>query len=569
LVPDDRGEEAHPAEWFLTTEEKKRILLNNVYGVDIDPQAVEVTKLSLLLKVLEAEYSDSLGQQLELIRERALPDLASNIKCGNSLIGPDFYDGEQLSLLDAEEMYRINPFDWEAQYPDMMKEGGFHAVIGNPPYVRQEMLGQLKQYLKGRFQTYHGVADLYVYFIERAVGLLREGGIFSFIVANKWMRANYGRPLREWLKKQRIEEIIDFGDLPVFEQATTYPCILRLKKGEPSATFQATQVKTLDFGGLTDYVREHCYGVRQAALDSGGWSLVDERTQALLDKLRRSGVPLGDYVNGRIYRGVLSGLNKAFVIDGETQQRLISEDPASAELIKPFLAGRDVKRYQPPQSQRYLIFTRRGVKIEDYPAIERHLAAFKEQLKPKPKGWRGATWKGRKPGSYKWYEIQDTVGYYAEFEKPKMILPDISLRGNFMLDDKGKYYSVNTTYIIPIDDRYVLGLLNSWLITYFYQSISSTYRGGYLRFIYQYLVRVPIRAIDFSDPADVERHDRMVALVERMLALHKQLADAKTPMAKELLQRQIDATDRQIDRLVYELYGLTEEEIKIVEDAGS
>ena len=551
-------------EWRLTIAEKKRILLNNIYGVDIDPQAVEVTKLSLLLKVLEGETEATL--QPELLPERALPDLANNIKCGNSLIGTDFYEGGQRTLLDEEEMWRVNPFDWEAEFAEIMGAGGFDAVIGNPPYVRQEMLGEAKGYFQTHYQVYHGVADLYAYFIERGISLLREGGLFSYIVANKWLRANYGAPLRRWLKTQRIEEIIDFGDLPVFEAATTYPCILRVRKDSAETYFQVAQIESLDFRDLDAYVHQRLYPVNQTTLDEGGWSLLDERTEALLAKLRGIGVPLSEYVQGRIFYGIKTGLNKAFVIDAETRERLIAEDPKSAELIKPFLAGRDVKRYGPLPSGRYLILIPKGFtyarmgKARDawgwfqkaYSAVARHLAPFAE-----------AAQKRYDKGDF-WWELR-ACDYYEEFEKPKIILPDISLCGNFTLDDEGKFYSVNTTYIIPLGDKYLIGILNSLLTMFYYRHLSSSYRGGYLRFIYQYLVQLPIRTIDFSDPADVARHDRMVSLVERMLALHQELAAARTPTQKTMLQRQIEATDRQIDRLVYELYELTEEEIAIVE----
>jgi len=416
-------------EWRLTTAEKKRILLNNIYGVDIDRQAVEVTKLSLLLKVLEGESQETLGQQLRLWQERALPDLGNNIKCGNSLIGPDYWEGKQMALFDAEEVRRINAFDWQAEFPEVMAAGGFDAVIGNPPYVRQETLGKQKAYFQEHYHVYHGIADLYVYFIERAISLLRKGGLFSFIVANKWMRANYGQPLRRWLKTLRIEEIIDFGDLPVFQKVTTYPCILRICREQPRTRFKAAQIRALDFNSLDDYVRQHQYYVSQPGLSDQGWSLVDERTQTLLNKLRSTGVPLAKYIGGKIYRGVLTGLNKAFVINAETRAKLIAQDPKSVELIKPFLIGRNIKRYDPPQSHCYLIFTRRGVDIKKYPAIERYLTCFKEQLMPKPKGWKGPAWKGRKPGNYKWYEIQDSIDYYREFEKPKILFSLTSRAG--------------------------------------------------------------------------------------------------------------------------------------------
>lgn len=183
-------------EWRLTTDERKRILLNNIHGVDIDHQAVEVTKLSLLLKVLEGENEQSIGKQMLLFQERVLPDLTGNIKCGNSLIGPDFHGHQQMSLFDEDEIYRVNAFDWNAEFANIMKDGGFDAVIGNPPYVLQEGLSLSKAYFEKRFSVYHGAADLYVYFIEKGVSLLRRGGVFSYIVANKWLRANYGGPLR-------------------------------------------------------------------------------------------------------------------------------------------------------------------------------------------------------------------------------------------------------------------------------------------------------------------------------------------------------------------------------------
>jgi len=558
--------EARGGEWKLTTRERRRILLNNIYGVDIDSQAVEVTKLSLHLKVLEGENEETLTKQLKLFQERALPYLGRNIKCGNSLIGPDFYDG-QTTLLDDEEIYRVNAFDWEGEFSDVMRRGGFDAVIGNPPYVRQEGLGEFKAYFQDHYQVYHGSADLYTYFIERGVSLLLPRGIFSYIVANKWMRANYGLPLRVWLKGQHIEEIVDFGDLQVFQNATTYPCIIRISKDAPHDSFEVAQIKTLSFSNLSDYVDEYSYQVRQSDLDDAGWSLVEESAKKVFEKLRHTGIPLGEYVKGGIYRGILTGLNEAFVIDEETCTHLITEDPKSEEIIKPFLAGRDIKRYQPPKSDRYLIFTRRGINIKDYPAIERYLAQFKDRLMPKPKDWNGGKWKGRKPGSYQWYEIQDTIDYYQEFQKPKIIIPAIVQRASYTFDSK-VFYSNDKTSIIPTGDLYLLGILNSNVADYVIHSISSTKRGGYFEYKPMYVQQIPIRTIDFSDPQDVARHDKMVSLVERMLDLHKRLVETKTSHEKTLLQRQIEATDKQIDRLVYELYGLTEEEIRIIEDSN-
>ncbi len=286
-------------EWRLTTAERKRILLNNIYGVDIDRQAVEVTKLSLLLKVLEGENDETISKQLKLFQERALPDLSNNIKCGNSLIGWDILNDNP--GMGQDEIERINPFDCEKEFLEIFQRGGFSVVIGNPPYVRQEGLGEFKGYFQKHYKVYQSTADLYVYFIERGVSVLREEGIFSYIVANKWMRANYGQPMRKWLKELHIEEIIDFGDLQVFQGATTYPCIIRITKSVPKTSFEVTQVKTLDFQNLSDYAKENHYSVNQSALDDKGWSLADEKTQALLGKINSKGVFLSEYVGGKIY----------------------------------------------------------------------------------------------------------------------------------------------------------------------------------------------------------------------------------------------------------------------------
>jgi len=469
-------------------------------------------------------------------------------------------------MFDEEERYRINVFDWQSEFKEIFDAGGFDAVIGNPPYVRQEMLSEFKTYFQAKYTTYHGVADLYVYFIEKGISLLKPGGVFSYIVANKWMRANYGETLRRWLKGVRIEEIVDFGDLPVFQKATTYPCIIRASKNSPESSFRAVQVESLDFSDLEIYVQATSHLVNISLLQNAGWSLADDRVKRLLDKIRSKGVPLGEYVQGKIYRGVLTGLNGAFVIDVETKDRLIAEDPKSGELIKPFLTGRDVKRYEIPQNNKYLIlipngWTRLNAAVTDpwnwlkknYSSIAHYLLQFKEKAE---KRWD--------KGEF-WWELR-ACDYYGEFEKTKILLPDLSLRGDFLFDDNARYCA-NTCYMICSSEKYLVGILNSNMFSFLYRNLTSSYKGGYLRFFTQYLEKVPIRTIDFTFHTDVARHDLMVSLVNAMLDLHKQLATARTADEKTAIQRIIDATDKEIDRLVYELYELTEEEIGIVEGA--
>jgi len=559
--------DSRKGEWRLTIEEKKRILTTHIFGVDIDRQAVEVTKLSLSLKVLEGETEQTYGDQMQLFPTRALPNLSDNIKCGNSLIGPDYFSGNLIP--DSGEMNRINAFDWKAGFPEAMKAGGFDCVIGNPPYVRQELLGAQKEYFQNTYKTYHGVADLYTYFIEKGVSLLKADGLFSYIVANKWMRANYGFPLRVWLKKQGIEEIADFGDLPVFKGATTYPCILRIRKtaineAQKVSSINVSLIRSLDFRDLGEYIGNNSFAQKKINLDDQGWSLAGSATQKLLEKIGKVGVPLGEYIEGKIFYGIKTGLNEAFVIDQTTRDRLIKKDRKSAEIIKPFLAGRDIKRYMPPKSDKFLIFTRRGIKISDYPAIEEYLLPFKERLMPKPLDWKGKEWKGRKPGAYRWYEIQDTIEYYNEFEKPKIVYPNICKRPEFSFDDHS-FYANQKCFIISVDDKYLLGVLNSSLSFFLFRNMFPKLRGDFYEPGFVYIKSFPIRKVEKTNSNDFLRYQCLCHAVESILALHDQRTESKSASQKEILQRQIDASDREIDQLVYELYGLTKDEIKIVE----
>jgi adenine-specific DNA-methyltransferase len=284
-----------------------------------------------------------------------------------------------------------------------------------------------------------------------------------------------------------------------------------------------------------------------AELQDDGWTLSDANVQRLLAKLRKTGRPLGEYVNGKIYRGVLTGLNEAFVIDEAAKTQLIAEDPACVEIIKPFLAGRDIKRYRQPKSDKYLIFTRRGIKIEKYPAILNYLLQFKERLEPKPKNFTGRNWKGRKPGSYKWYEIQDAVDYYGEFEKPKVIIPAITKSANYAYD-KNSYYSNDKTSIIPTNNLFLIGLLNSQLIDFYLKNIASTKQNGYFEYKPVYVSQLPVCEPEKQIQKNIE------SMVSQILALKKQNPEADTT-----------APEAEIDRIVYELYGLTEEEVKVVE----
>lgn len=546
----------------LTSAEKKRILLNNIYGVDIDVNAVEVTKLSLLLKCLEGETETSIARQQQLWHERILPTLDNNIKSGNSLIDIDFYSTQ----LDFGEEKKIKPFNWQKAFPEVFQKGGFDVVLGNPPYVRQELLGNQKAYFEGHYRVYHGMADLYSYFIEKGIGLLKPGGLFGIIVANKWMRSNYGEPLRRWLKDQSIRQIIDFGDLPVFESATTYPCILIAgKPDEENHTFRICQVNTLKFGSLEEYVAQNGVNAEKQILDNSGWNLAGTQETDLLNKIKSRGIPLGEYVKGKIYRGILTGLNEAFVIDSATRDRLVAEDPRSAEVIKPFLAGREIKRYQTPVIKNYLIFFPKGFTnlhgknpkngwrwlTENYPGIAGYLEPFKE--------------KGEKrfdKGDY-WWELR-ACDYYAEFEKLKIIYPNILKQPEFTFDGSG-WYTNQKCFIISLDDKYLLGLLNSRLNHFLFEKYLPKLRGGFYEPSYVFFKTFPIVKPDLQKNEEVKMKLEIENLVNQLIVLNGEKLYTKLSSILEQLQGKIDFCEDRINQLVYALYGLTAEEIAMVE----
>jgi hypothetical protein len=574
-------------EWRLTTAEKKRILLNNIYGVDIDRQAVEVTKLSLLLQVLEGENRETLGQQLMLWRERALPDLGDNIKCGNSLIGPDYFEAQLMP--DEEEMRRVNPFDWEAGFPEAMAAGGFDAVIGNPPYLRiqglQEYYGDQIDYFTKRYQSAVKRFDLYLLFAEKGFSLLAKGGRLGFICPHKFLNSDFGSGLRGFfINNSALKSFVSFGNNLVFSQASTYTGILLLRK-DKSSSFTYCEFPDMLISELPPRLAAlteedfAAYDLRD--FTKKPWVLTNRDAQLVLKKLSHQSHTLGDIAE-EILVGVQSGIDSVHVLraSGETSSEIVRvfSERANATidievgLVKPFLRGEDVHRYAEPQYSYYCIYPYQLVngktkileesELRDrYPLGYAYLKEYRTEL---------AKVRARQKTNPKyWYSCHRSRNM-AVFETDRIITPEISLGCNMTLSPAGIYHNTKVYSILPSSTRpeqrnYWLGLLNSKILWWFLSNTGYVLRGGYFTFKTNYLKPFPIRTINFDDPADVARHDKMVALVECMLALHKKLAAATIPADKELYQRQIEATDRQIDALVYELYGLTEEEVGVVE----
>ena len=564
----------------LTTAKKKEILVNNIHGVDIDAQAVEVTKLSLLLKVLEAENG-----QLSLGLERVLPDLGRNIQCGNSLIGPDYYANEQMTMFDDAERYRVNAFDWQAAFPAIFAKGGFDAVIGNPPYIRilnmVDYYPSEVRYIQKAYKTANfGKVDIYVAFVEKGLQLINLNGILGFILPNKFMQADYGIGLRSLIgENAALVKLVDFGNAQVFNGATTYTCLLFLSKAYNQffeAKFNKACFSTKEFLQNSNFEKRDSKNFLASP-----WFIASSTESLLLEKLENGNLRLADIVKMSI-TGVKTGANNIFVLkrvsDEKLSFRLFREDTIDeieieieSKYLVPYLKAESLKRYKVGQSTRLLLYPYElkdeqtclipESELRKYPKTWKYLLDFRKTLEARQKGkLKGPSWYG--------LSFSSSI---KMFTQKKIVTPTLSPINAFSLDTGLNYFPQGAGggcgFVLKdtFSELYVLGLLNSKLLTFYFQRISSPFQNGWFAYEPRYLNRIPIHTIDFSNSAEVSQHNRMVALVERMLELHKRTP--ATPQEQERLAREIQATDRGIDNLVYQLYGLTAEEIKIVEGA--
>ncbi len=610
---------------------KLGIIRDSIYGVDIQPVAMEISKLRFFLSLIVDEKIDDASENRGI---QPLPNLEFKFVCANSLIplplskpetnGLLFDSEDQDSIRRLKELrddyftsYGKKKHDLERRFreaQDKMKDfylqnavkpqhnllgnqitiktkaepsltqslafwdpfgdkpaewfdsewmfgvqDGFDIVIANPPYVRQEEIKKQKPALQG-YECYSGTADLYVYFYERGFQLLRDGGVLSFISSNKYFRAGYGEKLREYLAaKGRVLQLIDFGDVPVFE-AIAYPSIILVQRLARGAALDGHKIAAVnwepnmsisEFPGILASKTIH---VPQIALRAKGWSFEAENARKLMDKLRAAGKPLGEYVENRFYYGIKTGFNEAFVVDRETRDRLIAEDASSAKALKPYLRGKDVKRWQINFADQFLIkiessenkqhpWSGKAEKeaekcfAQTYPAIYKHFKNYQEPLKNRDD-----------QGNYFW-ELR-SCAYWKEFEEPKIVFPDIAQRTEFAWDD-GKHYLVNTAYILPTKERWLMALLNSMTIFWFYGRVSNTIQGGFVRFIRQYVETIPVPT------ASISEKNALQGLVERIVKAKQ--SDSKADVSH---------LEHEINERVYHLYGLNKDEIQIIEQGS-
>ncbi len=567
------------------------ILENNLYGVDINEESVEIARLALWLRTAKPH--------------RKLSSLNNNIKCGNSLISDPEIAGDKA-------------FNWQEEFPQVFAKGGFDVVIGNPPYVHLENINETSTALAqtGEFKTYNKRGDLYCIFVEKGFKIAKEHAYVSYIMPNKWMQAGYGKELREFMLSRNLKRIIDFGDLQIFEGATTYPCIFIGKNDSEASTMKVSvlkQDKVTDFNLMISETEE-IFALSEFTSDT--WVISSKKEKEFLELLSQKHKSLSSIVEGA-YRGVLSGLSEAFLISEEVYQQIISADAKAVLVIKPFLQGRDISAYTNAQARSYLILFEKGFTSAKYGSnideptawsyIKRDFPSIAQWLEPFAEKGRKRTDKGEY-----WWELR-TCDYYAQFEVPKIIYQVFQIKPCFLLDESGLYCN-NSVWFIPTNNKALLAILNSrmgwWLITKYCSQI----QGGY-QLIWKYFGNILIPVIEG------ELAEQLSILANQMISLNKDIQAKRARFIRRLqdnmpdikitgtletfdtldfagfvselkkqkiklslaqqdeweeyfgqyktdceeLKSSIATTDAEINNRVYALYGLTDDEIKLIE----
>lgn len=603
---------------------KLYLIENCLYGVDIQPIAVQIAKLRFFISLVCDQAIDPDEENYGIL---PLPNLETKVVAANTLLGlhrgqlmlgsnevkrletelqkvrHDYFTArsykrkkvlrkedrrlcDELSKAlessgectpyDSKRLAGWNPYDTNASAsffdpgwmfglpaPSTLESGVFNIVIGNPPYVRQEELKNqtvkgsdgkdkpLKDALKGQYECFTGTADLYVYFFERSFQLLRVGGLLSFITSNKYFRAAYGERLRTYLAHAtQAHAILDFGDAPVFT-AVAYPAIIVTRKTRSVALGQLpkkveaqdwqSRVMTWtpgpDIREFPDIFERDGFALAQNDLKTDGWRMESPVGLRLLDRLCMAGTPLGKFVKNRLYRGITTGFNDAFVVNTEEYDQLIRDHRSSKELLKPYARGRDVKRWVLNDPHLWLIFTRRGCDIRKYPAIQKHLQTFRERLTPGIPG-------GRKPGPYEWFEIQDNIAYWEEFQTPKIVMGRFMDKPTYAFDDKGFFHN-DALYFAADVKPYIVAVLNSPCTWFFLRKTCTDLQNDFLQALLQYQKEIPI-------PHTTVVQQRLCeVLTMALIWLHspelKKVSDASASLMIAYLEQWLNG-------LVYELF---------------
>ncbi|HFW6690781.1 TPA: class I SAM-dependent DNA methyltransferase [Campylobacter jejuni] len=654
---------------------KKDIIENNLFGVDINPNSCEITKLRLWIELLKHSFYQSFDDETyhDL---KTLPNIDINIKCGNSLVSyfetgkslshypnikermskykrivkdykEGFYTDKNLiakeiknlqesfknfclkdkfnkeikqltnganeyskkygdflanehhdekfksffsknmfefsfdekvarkefkNLLELYErifeLEKSHPFEWRFEFPEILDDDGnfkgFDLIIGNPPYIRQEELKELKPHLAKNYKVYKGTSDIYTYFYELGFNVLKDrGGVLSYITSNKYTRAGYGEALREFLLKNvKFLEYTDLNGIKVFDSATVDTSILCFEKSKSkdnkfkylALSNEILKTCAYDIGLYKDFAE-----FSQNSLSKESFTFSDENTSALKAKIERIGTPLKEWHGLNIYRGILTGYNEAFIITTEKRNEILAnckdeaEKERTAKLMRKMLRGRDIKRYSYEWAGLWVIGTFPSLKIdiEQYPALKQYLSQFLPRIEQS--GEKGC----RKKTSNKWFETQDNIAYYEEFEREKIVYPNMNKEFIAFFDNE--FFLLNQKCFILSHQSnnkkellYLTALLNSNVNFYYFKQIGAKLGVSGYEMSKIFVEKLPIPKINSKNE---KLADELINLVDEILKAKEQDKNTNT---QEL--------ENKINSIVYKLYNLTEEEIKIIEN---
>lgn len=463
--------------------------------------------------------------------------------------------------LEEEKELPENRFAWgNILIEELFSNAVFDIVATNPPHMKQEEFSIIKDRLTD-FAAFANNADLYCFYAERAFGLAREGGSLALFMSNRWMRSEYGGNLRKFLSCKNISEIVDYGNIPTVKNVATPMSIISALNEPPSGSFNVATVSDTDYDDISAFAEEHASSCPSSRLTGEGWAFDSKDTAALMTKILSAGRPLGEYVEGRLYRGILTGLNEAFTLSAADAEELLRLEPDSADILRPFLSGRNVKRYSAPTVKKYLIFIPKGFTNANrgetqpwewlsskYPAAAARLAKYEKKAEAR-----------RDKGDY-WWELR-SCKYYDAFGRPKIICPSIVRQISATMDKSG-LYSNDKTSVVAADDYYLLGLLNSSLMDFYFRRISAKLLNDHYELKPANLAKLPIREVSPTNSFQV----RLYTEIERgAMELSSLCAVPKGERTDEEAES-IRKTERAINKAVCRLYKLTPQEINIVEN---
>jgi type I restriction-modification system DNA methylase subunit len=570
----------------LSLWQKREILLNNIYGMDVDAQAVEVAQLSLCLKLLEDETTLSTHRHQLEFRDALLPNLNKNIVCGNSLIS---WDIREMPLFQDEER-RLNPVNFESAFPQVMERGGFDAIVGNPPYIRIQALQEISPaavdyYKKHYIAASKGNYDIYTVFLERALSLLNRNGRLGYILPHKFFNSKYGAPVRGVLAKGRyLSQVVHFGDQQVFADAKTYTCLLFLDKAGRNE-FDVVKVNNLDAWRINGEGVTGTISARKINADE--WTFAVGPGSKLFEKLNRLPHKLKD-VTSRIFQGLITSADTVFLFkdfrptdeDGIVEvfsQQLEKWRSVEGRILKPVIRSGSIHRYRAESNARVLfpydvencsagLMTPEQMQ-RDYPLAWSYLNDNKSFLEARENG------KFQDPQWYRFGRSQN-LGIW---DQPKLMAPYMITELSAYLDLSDKYYFINVTtggYGITTDGTvgslaYLCALLNSPLLDFYLKQVSTNFVGGYFAANKQYIEQLPVRTINFFDSADKRRHDKIVDLVTQIQTTKRGWEKALADRDVTFYEHKSDSLYRHINELIYELYSLNDREVLFIESLTS